>query len=231
MKCLKSSFYGNKIGDNSDYVIGILSSKGVTCSFEEAHQNPKIHLISSLFMISALFFLTLVSPVFAQTANPPVPDNARQKSYGDGWECDLSFRLVAGECISVVAPENAYATMRAYGSGWECNHGFIEVEDTSCKEILIPKGGYLDSDGIKWRCSRGYFKIDDTCERIILPEHDFLSGDIYSPSWSCERGFTENDGACKAIDLPENAHLSRAGNRWECNRNFERSSGECTLRN
>jgi hypothetical protein len=29
--------------------------------------------------------------------------------------------------------------------------------------------------------------------------------------------------------LPANAHLDRSGNRWECDRNFQRSKNLCIL--
>ncbi|MEO0916223.1 MAG: hypothetical protein AAFY31_04465 [Pseudomonadota bacterium] len=104
-----------------------------------------------------------------------MPANAQPKSYGDGWECVRGFRQDGDACLAIIVPENAYATNRTYGSGWACLHGFQEVDNASCREVMVPDGGYLDPSGNSWSCLRGYMKVDDICLEIVLPPNAYLA--------------------------------------------------------
>ncbi|UWQ45250.1 hypothetical protein [Leisingera aquaemixtae] len=253
-------------------------------------------LVRRFAAVSGLLLISSV-PVFSQPGTSSIPENAHARSYGGGWECNLSYRPAGNTCVEIVVPRNAYPTNKPYGTGWECLHGYIEVESASCDKVFIPDGGYLDPTGKRWNCLRGYRKIDDICQEIALPENSYLTNDTSAPAWrcnrgfeakgekclaievpehaylngsrygrpwTCERGFFEQDGTCAAvfvpenaffddapyrsgwkcargyevsgercilIDLPENAHLDRSGNRWECNKSFQRTRGRCALSN
>ncbi|WP_420677450.1 hypothetical protein [Cribrihabitans pelagius] len=220
-------------------------------------------LMTRLVVVFGLLAVFTV-PAYPEAAASSVPENAHESSYGDGWECDRSFRAADDTCIAVVVPQNAYPTHRNYGSGWECMHGFIEVGGSSCAKVFVPEGGYLAPSGRRWNCLRGYRKIDDTCQKIVLPpdafltdgthgpawicnrgfeakgetcaaievpENAFLAASAYGRQWKCERGYAVSGERCLLIDLPENAHLARTGNRWECNKNFQRKRGRCLLNN
>lgn len=263
----------------------------------EAQIPANTSTVMALFMGSTIAVILLALPAFSQTATQSMPENASAKSYGDGWECDIGFRLNGDACIAVVVPQNAYDTNRSYGSGWECLYGFRKTDDAACVAVDVPEGGYLDPSGERWRCLRGYIKVDDTCQEVMVPENAYLvdvasgsawtcergfeatgdqcipiavpanaylNGSRYGQPWTCERGFFEQAGLCEAvvipenayfddttygeewtcergyaaagqtcevITLPENAHLDRSGNRWECNKNFQKSKGQCVLKN
>lgn len=215
-------------------------------------------------LLTIACLLTFSSLSYAQSTIASIPENAHAKSYGDGWECDPSFRAEGDKCTAVLVPENAYLTNRNYGAGWQCHHGFKEVGGASCLEVMVPAGGYLDPSGKNWDCLRGYRKTDNNCEQILLPAHAYLSDNSYGSDWLCERGYREVNGSCEAVAIPENAyfddasygagwkcergfsasddsctaiilpanaHLDRSGNRWDCNRNFQRSKSLCVLRN
>ncbi len=51
-------------------------------------------------------FVPPASPSFAQASS--APDNAHARSYGDGWECDRTFRRDGAACVPVVVPANAH---------------------------------------------------------------------------------------------------------------------------
>ena len=253
--------------------------------------------VMALFIGSILAVMLFALPAFGQTAGQPMPDNASAKSYGDGWECNIGFRLNENACVAVVVPQNAYDTNRSYGSGWECLHGFRRTDEAVCVAVEVPDGGFLDPSGERWHCLRGYAKVDDTCQEIVLPANAYLAdasygstwtcergfettGDLctaiavpanaylngsaygqpwtcersffeqagvceavvipanayfdkatYGTGWRCERGYAASDQGCDVIDMPANAHLDRSGNRWECNKNFQKSKGLCVLNN
>lgn len=265
--------------------------------FNLAHIAADIPTVMALFIGSILAVMLFALPAFGQTAGQPMPENASAKSYGDGWECNIGFRLNENACVAVVVPQNAYDTNRSYGSGWECLHGFRRTGEAACVAVEVPEGGFLDPSGERWRCLRGYIKVDDTCQEIVLPANAYLvdasygstwscergfeatgdqctaiavpanaylNGSGYGQPWTCERGFLEQAGLCEAvaipanayfddasygsgwkcdrgyvasaetcefINVPENAHLDRSGNRWECNKNFQKSKGLCVLNN
>ncbi|SMX25707.1 hypothetical protein [Boseongicola aestuarii] len=246
----------------------------------------------ALFLSSLGVFLLIAIPAFAQS----IPDNAKAKGYGKGWECNAGFRPSEGRCVTIVVPQNAYATNRTYGRGWACHHGFSVSDKKECLAVFVPDGGFLDASGERWRCTRGFARVGETCQEVVLPANAYLSAtsrgsawacgrgfevkddgcaEIAVPSnaflnssgygqpWSCERGFFEQDGrcepvevpvnaffdnatygtgwkcergyaasnqACKEIEVPDNAHLDSSGNRWACNRNFQKSKGQCVFR-
>ena len=185
----------------------------------------------ALFVGSITAVLLFALPTFAQTASQPMPENASTKSYGDGWECNIGFRLNENACVAVIVPQNAYNTNRSYGSGWECLHGFRRTDEPACVAIEVPEGGFLDPLGERWRCLRGLIKVDDTCQEIVLPANAYFNDATCGTGWKCERGYKASGEACEFINVPENAHLDRSGNRWECNKNFQKSKGLCVLNN
>ncbi|UWS77992.1 hypothetical protein N1037_11900 [Phaeobacter sp. G2] len=185
--------------------------------------------IIALFVGSILAVILLLTPAFAQTGSQPMPENASAKSYGDGWECDIGFRLNENACVAVVVPQNAYDTNRSYGSGWECLHGFRRTDDAACVAVEVPEGGFLDPSGERWRCLRGYIKVDDTCQEIVLPANAYLADASYGSTWTCERGFEATGDLCTAIAVPANAYLNGSGygQPWTCERGFFEQAGLC----
>lgn len=183
----------------------------------------------ALSVLLIVCLLTFTTQSLAQTPIASMPENAHLKKYGDGWECDLSFRISGDLCVAIAVPENAYPTNRAYGNGWNCHHGFVEAKNASCITVSVPAGGYLDQSGRGWDCLRGYTKIDDTCSQIALPAHAYLVDERYGPGWTCERGFTQTPDRCSAIIVPENAFLNTAGygQPWSCERGFFETGGAC----
>lgn len=169
-------------------------------------------------------------PVFSESPAASAPENAHWKRYSDGWECDPSFRADGDMCIAVAVPQNAYPTNRTYGSGWECLHGFVEAGGVSCAEVVVPEGGYLDLSGRRWNCLRGFRKIDGSCQKIVLPEHSYLTGNTHGPAWRCTHGFEAKGETCVAIVIPEHAFLntSTLGRRWTCERGYAASGDHCS---
>ena len=168
-------------------------------------------------------------PAVAQDGTGSVPENAHAWKYGDGWECDLGYRVNEGSCEEIVLPENAYATGRSYGTGWDCYRGFEEVDGTRCAAVFVPDNAFLRSSGYGWQCERGYQREADSCVAIVLPEHAYLTEDYTDSGWSCERGFVANTDQCVAVVVPENAFLTNAryGASWTCERGFIEVEGQC----
>lgn len=183
----------------------------------------------ALFMGSIIAVMLFVLPAFAQSAALPIPENASAKSYGDGWECNIGFRLSENACVAVIVPQNAYDTNRSYGSGWECLHGFRRTDDAACIAVEVPEGGNLDPSGERWRCLRGNIKVDYTCQEIVLPANAYLADASYGSTWTCERGFEATGDLCTAIAVPANAYLNTSsyGQRWTCDRGFFEQAGLC----
>ena len=102
-----------------------------------------------------VLLLTALS-THAQSAKLPVPENASSKSYGDGWECNIGYRLNGETCLSVVVPENAFETKRRYGSGWECLHGFRQSDESECTAVIVTVGEYWCPSRQRWHLSRGF---------------------------------------------------------------------------
>ena len=155
--------------------------------------------------ILAILLAIFVCPVSAQDGTGPIPENAHERRYGDGWECDLEYREDHGSCRRIVAPENAYATGQSYGAGWACYRGFKEAGASSCAKIFVPENAFLRASGYDWRCERGYRKERNACVPIVLPDHAYLTDDLASGAgWTCDRGFAVNAGNCLPIIVPEN---------------------------
>ncbi|MGR3734631.1 hypothetical protein [Pseudophaeobacter sp.] len=184
----------------------------------------------SRVILLASLAAAFAQPVSSDIALVSVPANAHQKSYGEGWECDASYRLVDDACIAVIVPQNAYATNRTYGSGWECTHGFVEVGGESCAEIVVPDGGFLDPSGKRWGCLRGFRKIDDSCQKIVLPDNAYLTENVHGAVWQCVRGYQTNGTSCVEIAVPKNAFLNTStyGRRWTCERGYAVSGDLCS---
>src|SRR5512145_3363664 len=108
-------------------------------------------------IVSSAAMLVGAAPVtgHAQSSSSVIPDNARARSYGGGWECNRGFRETAGRCIVVTVPSNAY--LAPEGSSWICNRGF-RAEGATCTAVQIPTNAYaVDSRYDRgWRCNRGY---------------------------------------------------------------------------
>ena len=136
--------------------------------------------VMALCVGSILAVMLFVLPAFAQTNALLMPENASARSYGDGWECNIGFRLNENACVAVIVPQNAYATNRSYGSGWQCLHSFRRTDDAACVAVEVPEGGFLDPSGERWRCLRGYIKVDDTCQEIVLPANAYLADASYA---------------------------------------------------
>jgi hypothetical protein len=160
----------------------------------------------------------------------PLPANAFLRYSGYDWQCDRGYRQERDACVPLVLPEHAYLTEDNSGPGWTCDRGYSAVAGT-CMLIAVPANAYLTnaSYGAAWTCERGFVKIEGRCDAIVLPANAFLDQDSYGPGWRCERGYEPLGGACVAIAVPDNAHLDRDGNRWNCNRGFQLSDGECRL--
>jgi hypothetical protein len=176
--------------------------------------------------------MALIGVGAAQAASPAVdvaariPENAKAKVYGSGWECDRGYRVDKGRCTPIRVPVNAYSTKSSFGPIWKCKRGYVRQRDT-CVAIEVPAHGYLSSDGDGWRCNRGFVKGKTACTPIQVPANAFLSTDTYGRGWECERGYLAHDNRCVAIDVPMNAHLNFFGSGWECDRSYRRVRDEC----
>jgi len=137
-----------------------------------------------VFLAPFVGLLLLALPAFAQ----PMPENARASSYGDGWECNIGYRLDGDICAAVVVPENAYETNRSHGAGWECHHGFRKVDGTACVAVVVPAGGFLDASGERWHCLRGVFKQGGGCQESGVPENGYLLDGVSGAAWEGARG-------------------------------------------
>jgi hypothetical protein len=161
-----------------------------------------------------------------------IPDGGFLDSSGAGWRCLRAHRKVDDTCQKILLPEHAYLDENAYGSGWLCDRGF-EVDEGVCSEIVVPENAFLNASGYgqPWTCERGFFERDGRCDAIVVPEHAYFSDASYGKGWKCERGYAASGQRCDVINLPDNAHLDRSGNRWECDKNFQKSIGLCILNN
>ena len=121
--------------------------------------------------------LVITGPGFAQDGTGAPPDNAQNRTYGNGWDCNIGYREYDGACAALDIPENAYATGRSYGTGWACQRGFEETAGGTCAAIFVPENAFLRSSGFGWECERGYREERDTCVAIDVPEHAYLTND------------------------------------------------------
>jgi hypothetical protein len=183
-------------------------------------------LNSLLVIYAALFAGGVTVEAAAQSASSAIPDNARQRSYGGGWECKRGYRETAGRCDKVIVPANAY--LSSEGSSWICNRGFL-TDGARCTAVQIPLNGHaVDTRYDKgWRCNRGYRPVGETCVRLSIPAHAYAIDSNYGTGWKCERGFREAEGGCVALVVPANGYLVQAGDEWKCERGFRRFGDSC----
>lgn len=173
-----------------------------------------------------LIMVTVAGGSGAQQSSDGIPDNARKKSYGDGWECVRGYKEANGACTKTVIPKNAFATGSSYGRSWECRRGY-QASGESCAQIAVPANGYLNSYGDGWRCNRGYQRIAEDCKAVEVPANAYLTNSGYGAAWECERGFRVVGSACEAVKLPPNAHLNYSGRDWECDRPYQKERDRC----
>jgi hypothetical protein len=126
--------------------------------------------------IHSLILLTLLAAmhglVFAQSYSVELPENARAKSYGSGWERGRGFREDNGTCAAIGVPADAYPTNSRSGNGWKCDRGYRKVNE-ACPFIKVPPNAYLNTSGDRWRCNRGYRAVDETCVAIPVPANGY----------------------------------------------------------
>jgi hypothetical protein len=185
----------------------------------------------AVFIVSLFVFALLMIAVGEQGARGdtgPIPENARAKGYGTGWECNRGYSLVKGACTAVTIPANAYPAGTSFGQGWQCNHGF-KAAGEACVAIKILANAYLQPSGDSWHCERTYRKVDDTCMAVAVPLNGYLADSAYGLGWKCERGFQAVDEACVALKMPEHTHLDYSGNNWNCNKPYRKKHDKCTL--
>jgi len=80
--------------------------------------------ISTHSLVLLAFLAAVHGLVCAQAGSVELPDNARAKGYGSGWECERGYREDNGSCAAIGVPANAYLTNTSYGGGWECNRPY-----------------------------------------------------------------------------------------------------------
>ena len=161
-----------------------------------------------------------------------VPEGGFLDPSGERWHCLRGFAKVDDTCQEIVLPANAYLAESLYGSMWTCERGF-EATDGQCTAIAVPANAYLNGSGYgqPWTCERGFFEQSGLCEAIAIPANAYFDDATYGTGWKCERGYVASGKTCELINIPENAHLDRSGNRWECNKNSQKSKGLCVLSN
>ena len=140
--------------------------------------------LRAIFLHSLILFAPLAaapSAVLAQSDSVGIPEHARAKSYGNGWECDRGYREVDGACTAVSVPANAYPTNVAYGRGWECDRGYQEVAE-ACAPIEVPLNAYLKPSGDRWKCDRGFREVAEACVAVDVPPNGYLVDSSYGPA-------------------------------------------------
>ena len=187
----------------------------------------KIRQAPAISIYSLVLLALLASAqgvVSAENDSPELPENARAKSYGSGWECERGYREANGACAAIGVPANAYLTNTSYGSGWECGRGYRE-DNGACAAVRVPANAYPTNtrSGNGWKCERGYRKVKGACPSIKVPPNAYLnnSGD----RWKCNRGYRAVDESCVAIKVQANGYLTDSSHRssWSCDHGFERS--------
>ena len=161
-----------------------------------------------------------------------VPEGGFLDTSGERWRCLRGYIKVDETCQEIVLPANAYLADASYGSTWTCERGFEAAGDL-CTAIAVPANAYLNGSGYgqPWTCERGFFEQAGLCEAVAIPANAYFDDASYGSGWKCDRGYAASAKACEFINVPENAHLDRSGNRWECNKNFQKSKGLCILNN
>jgi len=121
--------------------------------------------ISSTFTLLLILLALLAAVpalVLARGSSTDIPENARTKSYGSGWECDRGYHAVDKTCVAVKVPANGYFLGVSYGPGWKCDRGYREAGG-ACVAMVIPENAHLDYSGNGWECNRPYGKQQDKC--------------------------------------------------------------------
>ena len=197
--------------------------------YPDRHVQSKLAYIAAMLTCALFALMVLQQPTFAQSDVQTIPANSHSLSFGDGWECDLGYRIDDDACSPVIVPRNAYENNRSYGTGWDCGHGYRQTADLRCDEVIVPTGGYLDPSGKRWKCLRGFVRIGDACREIIVPEHAYLPSRPSRSEWLCDRGYVAAGDACIAIVVPDNAYLkpTQFGRPWASDRGYFEKDGRC----
>src|SRR5512138_196859 len=96
----------------------------------------RVSTMTCLIASAAAVLIGMLQPdAHAQSSSTAIPDNARQRSYGSGWQCNRGYRETVGKCVAVLVPADAY--LSPDGSSWTCNRGFRSVNDT-CTAVVVP---------------------------------------------------------------------------------------------
>lgn len=161
-----------------------------------------------------------------------VPEGGYLDPSGERWRCLRGYVKVDDTCQKIILPPHSYLAEASTGVPWICDRGF-EAKGERCVPIVVPENAYLNgsSYGQAWTCERGYLEQMGRCEAVIVPENAYFHDASYGEGWKCDRGYAAFEERCEPIDIPENAHLDRSGNRWECDKNFQKSRGLCVLNN
>jgi hypothetical protein len=111
----------NFVGGEPGAVLTINKKEGAMSRM----RRPRAISIHSLI----LFALLVAAPgvVFAQSGSVGMPENARAKSYGSGWECGRGYRAVNEACVAVKVPKNAHLDYS--GNDWDCNEPYRKRQD------------------------------------------------------------------------------------------------------
>jgi hypothetical protein len=182
--------------------------------------------------IRALVFLAVLVSVpgvlIAKSRTVEIPENARAKHYGSGWECNRGYRAAGKRCVAVKAPANAY--LNSFGDRWKFKRGYREV-DAACAAVKVPANGYLADPfyELGWKCGRGYRPVEHACVAVKVPANGFFVDLSYGSGWECERGFRAIKDTCVLVKMPKNAHLNHSGNDWECDRPHKKRQLACVL--
>ena len=82
----------------------------------------QVHATSIRMLVLLALMAAAPGLVFSQGGSVELPENARAKSYGSGWECERGYREDNGACIAVIVAENAH--LDSSGNDWECNRSY-----------------------------------------------------------------------------------------------------------
>jgi len=161
-----------------------------------------------------------------------VPEGGYLDPSGERWRCLRGHIKIDDTCHRIILPLHSYLAEASAGVPWICDRGF-EPKGERCVAIVVPKNAYLNgsSYGQAWTCERGYREHTGKCEAVLVPDHAYFYDAPYGEGWKCDRGYSASGQRCDPIDIPDNAHLDRSGNRWECDKNFQKSKGLCVLNN
>ena len=163
--------------------------------------------------LALLILVTAVGGSGAQQLSEGIPDNARKKSYGDGWECIRGYNEVKGACAKIVIPKNAFPTGSSYGESGNAGAA-IKHPGVAARKLLYRKMDTSTPMAMAGGCNRGYRKTSEDCKPVEVPANAFLVNSAYGSGWECERGFRAVGKVCVVVKLPPNAHLNYSGRDW-----------------